>query len=176
MDETSLVKKEIEVCQCASPEMTSAVGAGNLRKRTFRRFEFADSGTPAVGTDVPGCASVPRCAKVGRRVTGRALGVATCGFEPHGRCESIDTLPRLGDSRMACALSWHTGSPWHTAGVPRCASVPGSGLVGSRALRSSATIAIDAQSDSASIPVLTAGHRPAARLAGGRAAVWHTES
>ena len=44
--------------------------------------------------------------------------------------------------------------------------------MGSRALRSSATIAIDAQSDSASIPVLTAGHRPAARPAGGRAAVW----
>ena len=53
-------------------------------------------------------------------MNGRALGVATCGFEPHGRCESIDTLPRLGDSRMACALSWHTGSPWHT---PRCAKV-----------------------------------------------------
>ena len=48
------------------------------------------------------------------------LGGATCGIEPHGRCESIDTLPRLGDSRMACALSWHTGSPWHT---PRCAKV-----------------------------------------------------
>ena len=49
------------------------------------------------------------------------------------------------------------------------------GLVGSRRLWSSATIAIDAQSDSASIPVLTASHRPAARPAGGRAAaVWHT--
>ena len=59
------VKKEIQVCQCAGPEMTSAVGAGNLRKRTFRRFEFADHGTPAVGTGVPACASVPRCAKVG---------------------------------------------------------------------------------------------------------------
>ena len=67
-------KKEIQVCQCASPEMTSAVGAGSLRKRTFRRFEFADSGTPAVGTDVPGCASVPRCAKVGRRVNGTGAG------------------------------------------------------------------------------------------------------
>jgi hypothetical protein len=33
------------------------------------------------------------------------------------------------------------------------------GMVGSSALRASATIAIDAQSDSASIPVLAAGHR-----------------
>ena len=67
--------------------------------------------------------------------------------------------------RPAGLARW-TGTPAHPGtprGVPRCASVPGSGLVGSRALWSSATGAIDAQSDFASNAAVTASHRPAAR-------------
>ena len=60
--------------------------------------------------------------------------------------------------------------------VPGRSSVPGSGLVGRRPLWAPAVAPIDAQSDFTSITVLTASHRPAARPAGGRAAVRHAHS
>ena len=60
--------------------------------------------------------------------------------------------------------------------VPGRSSVPGSGSEGRRPLWAQGAAPIDAQSDFASIAVLTASHRPAARPAGGRAAVWHAHS
>ena len=60
--------------------------------------------------------------------------------------------------------------------VPGRSSVPGSGSEGRRPLWAPGAAPIDAQSDFASIAVLTASHRPAARPAGGRAAVWHAHS
>ena len=60
--------------------------------------------------------------------------------------------------------------------VPGRSSVPGSGSDGRRPFWTPAVAPIDAQSNSASIAVLTASHRPAARPAGGRAVVWHTYS
>ena len=141
------------MCQCASLETTSAVDAGNLCKRTFSRFEFADPGTPAVWPGVPGCASVPRCAEVGQRVNGTGAGRGDLRIRTAWALR-VDWHHCRGSGRLA-GLAHRVGTPAPSGtsrGVPRCASVPGSGLVGSRALWSSATIAIDAQSDSASIP------------------------
>eukprot|EP01043_Picozoa_sp_COSAG02_P078064 COSAG02_NODE_17394_length_1007_cov_1.250000_2_plen_58_part_01 len=53
------------VFQRSSPEATSADRAGNLRKRTFRRFEVLHPGTLAGTASVPACSSVPAGGQAG---------------------------------------------------------------------------------------------------------------
>ena len=103
--------------------------------------------------------------------------MATCGLEPHGRSESIS----------AAAKGWGgPGGAAPMAGTVGCSSVPfrsrpfqcariGFGWK-EAALDPAGAAPIDAQSDFTSIVVLSASHRPAARPAGGRAAVWHAHS
>ena len=61
-------KMKLSMFQCSSPETTSADRAGNLRKHTFRRFQFWNPGTLTGTASVPGCSSVPAVGEIGQRV------------------------------------------------------------------------------------------------------------
>ena len=65
--------------------------AGNLRKHTFRRFRFEileQSPAQRVFQAVP---VFQQWVRLASEYKWQALGVATCGLEPHGREESIGT-------------------------------------------------------------------------------------
>eukprot|EP01044_Picomonas_judraskeda_P010925 COSAG03_NODE_1445_length_4071_cov_82.462739_2_plen_244_part_00 len=68
------LKMKMSVFQCSSRQTTSADRAGNLRKHTFRRFQFWNPGTLTGTTSVPVCSSVPAVGQIGQLVKAAGTG------------------------------------------------------------------------------------------------------
>jgi len=71
--------------------------------------------------------------------------VATCGFEPHGRWESIGAAAEGWAAPVARRRRLAQSGVPACRSVPGCSSVPGSGLVGRRPFWTPAAAPIDAQ-------------------------------
>ena len=119
--------------QRSSPEATSADRAGNLRKHTFRRFQFLHPGTLTGTASVPGCSSVPAVGEIGQRVQVagagrgnlRARTARSRGFDRHHqtrvfpsqrgstsqhRSRSRPTKLWLNTHLPTVTFVWHTGT------------------------------------------------------------------
>ena len=136
------LKMKMSVFQCSSRETTLVDRPGNLRKHTFRRFQFWNPGTLTGTTSVPVCSSVPAVGQIGQLVKAagagrgnlRARTARSRGVDRHhlirsgswvvnqqvGRPASTDR----GPDRRSCGLNTYPPAPSHDFGTLAHRGVP----------------------------------------------------